>query len=91
MAKKRRKTNKIVATVLITFAVLLFMAGLYLLPIGTDIYLYFFVEVLMHGNWLYGDILANLVAVGMIAVGFLMLRAEGVKPGLKKDRKKKRR
>ena len=90
MSRRRKsKKQKIVAVAIIAFAMLLFMAGLYLLPIGTDAFLYFFVEVIAHGNWVLGDIYANITALAMIIVGFVLLRMEGVKPGLKKTKKKK--
>ena len=85
-----KKTHKILASVIIFFGLLFFMAGLYLLPIGTDIFLYFFVVVLMHGNWLWGDVLANLTAMLMIVAGIVMLHMEGVKPGVKKIKKVKK-
>ena len=85
MTKKR-----MIAWFIVTFGILLFAAGLYLLPIGTDAFLYFFVEVVAHGNWVLGDLYANVTALVMILVGYVIMRAEGVKPALKKSRKSKR-
>ena len=90
MMAKSRKGHKILAAIIIFFGTLFLVGGLYLLPVGTDAYLYFFIEVLMHGNWLWGDLLATLTAIGLIVFGYVLLRIEGVKLGLKKDRKKRR-
>jgi len=84
------KARKLVGGIIVAFAVLLFMAGLYLLPVGTDAFLYFFVEVVAGGNWLMGDIYANLTALAMIIVGYVVMRSEGVKPGLKKNRRRRK-
>lgn len=90
MTKKRKnKYKKWAASALIGFGLLLFMAGLYLLPIGTDAFLYFFVEVVAGGNWFWGDIYANAAALGMIIVGAVIMLSQGVKPGLKNTKKKK--
>ena len=63
----------------------LFFGGLYLLPFGTDAYLWFFVTYVAHGNWLYGAIEANLAALGMIIIGFVALRSGGYDaPSMKK-------
>ncbi len=78
------RKRSILAGILIFFGLLMFFGGLYLLPLGTDIWLYFFVEVIAKGDWLLGAILANLAALGLIILGFLILRAEGVEVGLKK-------
>jgi len=78
------RKRSILAGILIFFGLLMFFGGLYLLPLGTDIWLYFFVEVIAKGDWLLGAILANLTALGLIILGFLILRAEGVEVGLKK-------
>ena len=56
------------------FGFLFFFAGLYVLPIGSDIYLYFFIEVVAKGDWLLGDILANVFALGLIAFGLILIR-----------------
>ena len=56
------------------FGFLFFFAGLYVLPIGSDIYLYFFIEVVAKGDWLLGDILANIFALGLIAFGLILIR-----------------
>ena len=77
--------------IIVGFGILIFAAGLYLLPVGTDIFLWFFVEVVAHGNWLLGDIYANAVAICMIALGYGIMRMEGVKPGLKKAKKSRGR
>ena len=88
MSRKRKsKVQKWVGGAILAFGLLLFMAGLYLLPIGTDAFLYFFVEVVAKGNWLLGDIYANIAAAGMILVGLAIMLSRGVKPGLKKTKK----
>ena len=88
MVKKRRSIKHILGATIAAFGLLLFMGGLYLLPIGTDAFLYFWVEVVAHGNWILGDIYANGFALLMIVVGLVMMMYEGVKPGLKKGGKK---
>ena len=79
------RKRSILAGILIFFGVLLFFGGLYLLPIGTDVWLYFFVEIVAKGDWLVGAILANLAALGLVILGFLILRSQGVEVGLKKS------
>ena len=81
MAKK-----DVIGTVLMVFGTLLFVGGFYLLPIGTDAYLYFFVEKVAHGDWLLGSFLGNAVAILIAGAGYLLLRAQGVKPGFKKEK-----
>ena len=56
------------------FGFLFFFAGLYVLPIGSDIYLYFFIEIVAKGDWLLGDVLANIFALGLIAFGLILIR-----------------
>ncbi len=56
------------------FGFLFFFAGLYVLPMGSDIYLYFFIEIVAKGDWLLGDILANIFALGLIAFGLILIR-----------------
>ena len=92
MVKRRRKSKsgKLIGLIIAIFGLLFFMAGFYLLPVGTDFFLYFFVEIVMHGDWFWGDLLANAVALGMILIGFVLMRVEGMKPGLKKERGRKR-
>jgi len=90
MAKRKKsKMQKWVGGAILGFGILLFMAGLYLLPIGTDAFLYFFVEVVAHGNWFWGDIYANVAALMMIIVGAAIMISQGVRPGLKSTKKKK--
>lgn len=88
--KKKSKVQKWAAGALLFFGVLLFMAGLYLLPIGTDAFLWFFVEVVAGGNWVLGDIYANAAALGMIFVGVVIMLSQGVRPGLKKTASRRR-
>ncbi len=84
MGKKRSAISLIV----IFFGALLFFGGFYLLPIGTDAYMYFWIEIVAKGNWLTGDILANGVALAMMLIGGLMLYHEHKSPW-PKDKKEK--
>lgn len=69
---------------------LLFFGGLYILPLGTDAYLYFWVEDICHGDWYWGAIYANLAAVGAIILGIIMLRSSNHLRG-KNTKTRKRR
>ena len=66
----------------------LFAFGFYIIPFGTDMYLYFWVQMVFGGNWLYGSIAGNLFALFLIAAGLLILHKEGKSP-YPKNRKKK--
>ena len=52
----------------------LLLVGFYLLPFGTDVFLYFFVEKIAHGDWFTGALMANAFCLGMILSGSLILR-----------------
>ena len=58
----------------VSIGLFLLLAGFYLLPFGTDIFLYFFVEKVSHGDWVTGSLLANAFAIGMMLSGSLILR-----------------
>ena len=64
----------VIGTTVMAFGFLLFFGGFYLLPVGTDIYLYFFVEKVANGSWFWGSVLANLAALFMILIGYLIIR-----------------
>ena len=66
----------------------LFAFGFYILPFGTDVYLYFWVHEVFHGNWLYGSIAGNVFALFLIAAGLLILHHEGRSP-VPRERKTK--
>ena len=72
----------------------LFAFGFYILPFGTDVYLYFWVHEVFHGNWLYGAIAGNVFALLLIAAGLVILHHEGRSPvpreSKAKAKKKKR-
>lgn len=84
------KKKSLLSWALIIIGAILFLGGFYLLPVGTDIYLYFWIEIVEKGNWLYGDILANAVAVLAMVVGGLILWYEHKAPwqGKKKSMRK---
>lgn len=71
-----KNKKKIIGTVITLTGLILFLGGFYLMPVGTDIYLYFWVQVVFNGNWLYGSIVANIVSFAMIVLGFMLLRSE---------------
>ena len=80
--------EKAFGAVALVTGLLLFLGGFYLLPIGTDVYLYFFVEKVANGNWFWGSLYANLAALGMIAIGFVILKESGNDiPGKEKTKK----
>ena len=82
--------EKALGAVALVTGLLLFLGGFYLLPIGTDVYLYFFVEKVANGNWFWGSLYANLAAVGMIVIGFIILKESGNEvPGKGKNEAKK--
>ena len=80
--------GKAVRAVLGVAGAMVFFFGVYILPFGTDFYLYIFVHKIFHGNWLQGSIAANLVALLMIAIGAVMLYKAGKSP-IPRERKKK--
>jgi len=57
-----------------SIGIFLLFVGFYILPFGTDVYLYFFVEKVAGGNWIMGSIYANAFALGMILSGSLIIR-----------------
>ena len=69
----RRRTKALLAGM----GTMLAIVGFYLLPFGTDIFLYFFVEHVAHGDWFWGAVYANAAAIGMIAIGFLLVYVAG--------------
>ena len=81
--------DKAIGAVALIFGILLFLGGFYLLPIGTDVYLYFFVEKVANGNWFWGSLYANLAAIGMIIIGFVILKESGNDVPLTKSSKPK--
>ena len=78
------KKHKLVGGIITGIGVILFGFGFYILPFGTDIYLYFWVDKVFNGNWLYGSIAGNLFAVFMIILGLLMMREKKEEEGGKK-------
>ena len=76
------RIGRVVYLTLVGAGILLFVGGFYLLPIGTDIYLYFFVERVAGGDWFLGSVLANITAVCLILAGLLLLRSVGKRPSL---------
>lgn len=94
MGKKR----SILSWILILIGATLFLGGFYLLPIGTDAYMYFWIEIVFKGNWLYGDIAANAVAFTAMGIGAVILWKEhaslrdlGKDIDLKKIKKRRKR
>ena len=88
------KKKSILSWILIIIGATLFLGGFYLLPIGTDLYMYFWVEMVFKGNWLYGDIAANAVAFAAMGIGAVILWKEHASLGefeKEIDFKKKRR
>ena len=72
--------KKIISVLLIFFGALFFFGGFYLLPIGTDAWMYFWIQIVAKGDWLMGDILANVAALGMMLIGGVILWHEGRSP-----------
>ena len=82
------KTHKAIGAGIAFFGFVIFAVGFYIIPFGTDVYLWFWIKVVFHGNWLYGDIAANLFAIFLIVAGILILHAEHRSP-IPQQRKRK--
>lgn len=74
--------HKAAGAVLAFAGFILFGFGMYIIPFGTDIYLYFWVNDVFHGNWLYGSIAGNLFALLLIIIGLVFLHKAGKEPRL---------
>ncbi len=69
------KASKVGAIVALAGA-LIFFFGVYILPFGTDFWMYIWVEKIFKGNWLYGDIAANAAAIFLILIGAALMLHE---------------
>ena len=69
------KASKVGAIVALAGAMIFFF-GVYILPFGTDFWMYIWVEKIFHGNWLYGDIAANAAAIFLIIIGAALMLHE---------------
>ena len=81
------KTSKAGAVIAFTGAMIFFF-GVYILPFGTDFWMYIWVEKVFNGNWFYGDIAANLAAIFLIIIGAALMVKEHRSP-IPRQRKKK--